>query len=105
MRNPVSERDRFWPLSGPGQNRDPSRVAILRQAVSPYLRSVRGTLAPATLEAARVVHNQTAGDPQGIATARSLGDLSHQVFVPVDRAGNGAGELLILDLWNSLPGL
>jgi len=84
---------------------DPSRAATLRQAVSPYLRSIRGTLAPATLEAARVVHNETAGDPQGIAAARSLGDLSHQVFVPIDRAAHDAGELLILDLWNSLPGL
>jgi len=57
------------------------------------------------LEAARVVHNETAGDPRGIAAARSLGDLSHQVFVPIDPAANGARELLILDLWNSLPGL
>jgi hypothetical protein len=78
---------------------------MLRQAVSPYVYSIRGTLAPATLEAARVVHNQAAGDPHGKATVRSLGDLSHHVFVPMDRAANGAGELLLLDRWNSLPGL
>ena len=28
-----------------------------------YLLTIRGTLSPDTLEAARKVHNQTAGDP------------------------------------------
>jgi quinol monooxygenase YgiN len=69
-----------------------------------YLLSIRGTLAPANLEAARQVHNQTAGNPQGVATARALGDLSHMVYVPV-HSHNGDKEFLILDQWNNLEGL
>lgn len=70
-----------------------------------YLLAIRGTLAPSTLEAARAVHNETAGAPANVAAARSLGDLSHMVYVPSDRPKGGAGEFLILDLWNNLDGL
>jgi hypothetical protein len=77
----------------------------LRQKVSPYLLAIRGTLSPPTLEASRMMHNQTAGDPEGVAAARSLGDLSHLVQVPLERPADGAGEFLILDLWNSIDGL
>ena len=74
--------------------------------VSLYLLSIRGTLAPATLEEARQVHNQTAGNPAGVAAAKSLGDVSHMVYVPVPHNGHapakGAGEFLILDLWRSI---
>jgi hypothetical protein len=62
-------------------------------------------LASATLEAARTLHNATAGVPANVAAAKSLGDLSHMVYVPVDHSGSGAGEFLILDQWNSLEGL
>src|SRR5438477_2015201 len=74
-------------------------------AMQLYLLSIRGTLAPSILEAARTIHNQTAGAPESIAAARSLGDLSHMVYVPLERPASGAGEFLIMDLWNSLPGL
>ena len=52
-----------------------------------------------------MAHNVAAGSDQGVAAARSFGDLSHAVFVPVKPNGAGAGELLIIDYWNSLDGL
>ena len=74
-----------------------------------YLLTIRGTLSPDTLEAARKVHNQTAGDPAGVAAAKSLGDVSHMVYVPMEHDGHakteGAGEFLIMDLWYSMEGL
>src|SRR5258707_15647008 len=70
-----------------------------------YLLSIRGTLAPPTLEAARAIHNQTAGAPESVAAARSLGDLSHMVYVPADQQDGNAGEFLILDIWHSMDGL
>lgn len=77
--------------------------------LSLYLLAIRGTLSPATLEAARKVHNQTAGNPAGVAAAKSLGDVSHNVYVPMEHDGHekaqGAGEFLIMDLWTSLEGL
>ena len=73
--------------------------------LSLFLLSIRGTLAPPTLEAARKIHNETAGAPANIAAAQSLGDVSHMVHVPLDGAGMGAGEFLILDLWSSMDGL
>jgi quinol monooxygenase YgiN len=70
-----------------------------------YLLSIRGALATPTVEAARAIHNQTAGAPQSVAAAKSLGDLSHMVYVPADHTGPKAGEFLILDVWNNLDGL
>jgi quinol monooxygenase YgiN len=70
-----------------------------------YLLAIRGTLKGPTLEAARIIHNETAGAPANVAAAQSLGDLSHMVHVPVDRPKSGPSEFLILDLWNSLEGL
>ena len=70
-----------------------------------YLLSIHGDLKPATIEAARTIHNQTAGAPPNVAAARALGDLSHMVHIPIDHNGSQSGEFLILDLWNSLEGL
>jgi hypothetical protein len=74
-----------------------------------YLLTIRGTLSPSTLEEARKVHNMTAGDPNGVAAAKSLGDVSHMVYVPMPHDGHdkskGAGEFLIMDLWRSTDGL
>ena len=68
-----------------------------------FLLAIRGTLKAKTLEEARATHNMTAGNSEGVAAARALGDLSHNVYVTLgDRTG--AGELLILDLWNNLDG-
>ena len=68
-----------------------------------FLLTVRGRAKAATTEEARTVHNSTAGNPAGVEAARSLGDLSHQVFTGYGDAQ--AGELLFIDFWNSLPGL
>jgi len=70
-----------------------------------YLLTIRGKLKPATIDEARSVHNATAGNPAGVAAARSLGDLSHMVYVPTGQNGGAASELLILDVWNNLDGL
>ena len=74
-----------------------------------YLLAIRGTLKPNTLEDARQVHNMTAGNPQGVAAAQSLGDVSHMVYVPLEHEGHinpqGGCEFLILDLWKSVDGL
>jgi hypothetical protein len=67
-----------------------------------FLLTVRGTTNPATLEASRDLHNATAGEPQNAAGARALGDLSHNVYAPLD---GGEGELLFIDYWNSVHGL
>ncbi len=73
--------------------------------LSLFLLSIRGTLASPTLEAARKLHNSTAGAPANIAAAKSLGDLSHMVYAPMEAPKKGAGEFLILDIWNSMDGL
>jgi hypothetical protein len=74
-----------------------------------YLLTIRGMLSPATLEEARNVHNITAGNPDGVAAAKSLGDVSHMVYVPMPHNGHakskGAGDFLIMDLWTSPDGL
>jgi hypothetical protein len=70
-----------------------------------YLLAIRGTLAPPTLEAARKVHNSTAGAPANVAAAQSLGDVSHMVYAPMEKPKAGAGEFLILDIWNSVDGI
>ncbi len=70
-----------------------------------YLLTIRGKLKPTTLEESRQVHNATAGNPDGVAAARSLGDLSHMVYVPTGQNGQAAGEILIMDVWNSVDGL
>ncbi len=70
-----------------------------------FLLTVRGPLTAKNLEDGRIAHNQVAGSDQGVAMARSFGDLSHAVFVPVEPASSGAGELLIIDYWNSVEGL
>jgi len=71
------------------------------------LLTVRGTYSPPSIEACRVLHNDTAGSAQGIAAARSLGDLSHKVFAPVPGSNSSAkaGEVLFLDWWQDPKGL
>jgi hypothetical protein len=70
------------------------------------LLCIRGTLADgANRAAARTTHNLTAGNPEGVAAAKAMGDLSHATFVGADEAGRMAGarpdELLILDVWQT----
>jgi hypothetical protein len=70
-----------------------------------FLFTVHGPLAADTLEGGRVAHNIAAGSAEGVATARSFGDLSHAVYVPVEAPKSGAGNLFIVDYWNSPEGL
>ncbi|HEY2749356.1 MAG TPA: hypothetical protein VGL86_32280 [Polyangia bacterium] len=80
----------------------------MSNASGPVILTVRGTLVPKTLEAARVLHNETAGSPPGIAAARALGDLSHKVYAPSLRSqqsGAKAGELLFHDVWDDVAGI
>jgi len=70
-----------------------------------FLFTVRGNLTAPDLEAGRKAHNMVAGSDQAVAMARSFGDLSHAVYSPVPAADKGAGELLIIDYWNSVQGL
>src|SRR5579871_5289422 len=74
-------------------------------APTQFLFTVRGPMAPSDLEGGRKVHNVAAGADQAVAAARSFGDLSHAVYVPVEPPASGAGELLIIDYWNSPQGL
>lgn len=67
-----------------------------------YLLTVLGTPNTPKPAAARDLHNQTAGNPDGVAAAKSLGDLSHNVFLPL---GDGDKRLLFIDTWNSPTGL
>jgi hypothetical protein len=67
-----------------------------------FLLTVRGKTVPSTVEASRELHNATAGAPQSVAGARSLGDLSHNVYVPL---ADDQNELLFIDYWNSPTGL
>ncbi len=73
--------------------------------LSLFLLAIRGTLASPTLEEARKLHNSTAGHPANVAAAKSLGDVSHMVYVPMEKPKKGAGEFLILDIWNSMDGI
>jgi hypothetical protein len=75
---------------------------------SAVLLTVRGTYMPDSLEAMRTLHNATAGSDQGIAAARSLGDLSHNVYSPSlgsKQAGATTGELLFIDWWDNPKGI
>jgi hypothetical protein len=68
-----------------------------------FLLTVRGTSANGSIQEARKVHNATAGAPAGVAAARALSDLSHNVYV--GRGEAQQDQILFLDYWNSLTGL
>lgn len=68
-----------------------------------FLLTVEGEPASADRNTTREAHNMAAGSDQGVAAARSFGDLSHAVYVPATPdAGN---RLLFIDFWNSVDGL
>jgi hypothetical protein len=69
---------------------------------TPFLLTVRGKPVASSTEEARTTHNATAGAPQSVAGAQSLGDLSHNVFIGL---ADSTGEILFIDIWNSLGGL
>jgi len=69
----------------------------------PVTLTVRGTPIRSG-DAMRLIHNETAGSAQGIAAARSLGDLSHKVYAP--KGGDARpDELLFLDIWIEASGI
>jgi hypothetical protein len=73
--------------------------------------TTRGTLNPETLSEARAMHNAfvTDGPQPGIEVARSLGDLSHNVYTPAEGKdelfGAKPGELLLFDYWADPSGM
>ncbi len=69
-----------------------------------FLLTVEGEPQSTDRNKVRETHNMAAGSDQGVAAARSFGDLSHAVYVP---AGPGAADnrLLFIDYWNSVEGL
>src|ERR1700694_5566037 len=75
------------------------------------LHTTRGTLNPQTLADAGELHNAfvTQGPQPGIEIARSLGDLSHNLYTPADGAGDLSdakpGELLFIDYWAEPDGM
>lgn len=75
------------------------------------LHTTRGILNTESLDEARAMHNTfVAEGPQpGIEIARSLGDLSHNVYSPADSASNLPGakpkELLFIDYWADPAGM
>jgi hypothetical protein len=75
------------------------------------LHTTRGTLNPKTLDEARTMHNAFVmeGPQPGIEIARSLGDLSHNVYTPAEGVGSLSdakpGELLFIDYWADPNGM
>jgi hypothetical protein len=67
-----------------------------------FLLTVLGTPTTGSGAASRDLHNATAGSPGGVAAAKSLGDLSHNVFLP---ASADDPRLLFVDNWNNPAGL
>ncbi|MEO8262040.1 MAG: hypothetical protein ABI566_05660 [Pseudolysinimonas sp.] len=67
-----------------------------------FLLTVLGTPTAGSGAASRDLHNSTAGSPGGVAAAKSLGDLSHNVFLP---ATPDDARLLFVDNWNDPAGL
>jgi len=71
---------------------------------NPFLLTVFGETAASDSDTTRKTHNMAAGSDEGVAAARSLGDLSHAVYNRVQPAGDG-NNLLFIDYWNSIEGL
>jgi hypothetical protein len=69
------------------------------------LLTVMGKVKPTSVEATCELHNQTAGHPEGVAAAKYLGDMSHMTYMPLDTDSSFKGDLLFLDIWNSVEGM
>ena len=75
------------------------------------LHTTRGMLNPQRLSEAQAMHNAfvTEGSQPGIEIARSLGDLSHNLYTPVEGLGKlsaaSPGELLFIDSWADPGGM
>ena len=69
------------------------------------LLTVMGKVKTESIAATCALHNQTAGHPEGVAAAKHLGNMSHNVYMPLDATASFKGDLLFLDIWNSMEGL
>ncbi len=69
------------------------------------LLTVLGKVIPTNADATRELHNQTAGNPDGVAAAKYLGDMSHMTFMHTNYAESFNGDLLFMDIWNSVEGM
>lgn len=69
------------------------------------LLTVMGKVKTESVETTLQMHNQTAGNPEGVAAAKHLGDMSHMTYMPLDAEKSFKGDMLFLDFWNSLEGL
>jgi len=74
-------------------------------APAQFFFTVRGTPAAKDHEGVRGAHNMVAGSDEGVAMARSFGDLSHAVYYPADHTSGVPKEMLFIDYWNSPQGL
>ncbi len=77
----------------------------MSQEMSFHLLTVQGKVKTTNIQATCELHNQTAGNQDGVAAAKHLGDLSHNVFMSLDAETNFKGDLLFLDIWNNLEGM
>ncbi|MFT5103885.1 MAG: hypothetical protein ACI8VT_003046 [Saprospiraceae bacterium] len=77
----------------------------MKQNMTFNLLTVMGKVKTPSVEATRKLHNETAGNPGGVAAAKSLGDISHMAFMPTNAETDFNGDLLFLDIWNNLDGL
>src|SRR4051812_24380018 len=88
---------------------NPPTEAEMADLNLPVMLNVRGTHSQKSLDDARKLHNETAGSKPGMEAARSLSDMSHNVFVPVKNAtkisSTKDNELLFIDFWADAGGL
>src|SRR5882724_6301471 len=77
----------------------------MKQKMAFNLLTVMGKVTSTSVEATCKLHNETAGNPGGVAAAKSLGDMSHMTFMPLGTGSSFSGELLFLDIWNNLDGM
>ncbi|HMJ70308.1 MAG TPA: hypothetical protein VK508_15495 [Cyclobacteriaceae bacterium] len=77
----------------------------MKQKTTFNLLTIMGKVIPESIEATCKLHNETAGHPAGVAGAKALGDMSHMTYMPLDAATAFKGDLLFLDIWNSLDGM
>ena len=76
----------------------------MKQKMTFNLLTVMGKVIPTSVEATCKLHNETTGDPRGVAAAKSLGDMSHMIFMPTNAETAFNGDLLFMDIWNNLDG-
>lgn len=77
----------------------------MAQKMTFNLLTVMGKTTAGSIEDTCKLHNQTAGNPDGVAAAKALGDMSHMTFMSTGAAVSFTPDLLFMDIWNSLDGM